>query len=346
MRKMETQQQVAKTKEITYRDAITEALYEEMERDPRVFLMGEDLRVFFGGGPLGVTPSEKFLKKFGPERVLDTPISEASFIGAGVGAAITGMKPVVELMFVDFAGVCFDQLTNNAGKLRYIMGGQYNVPLVVRTTIGAGSSFAAVHSMSNYSLFAHCPGLKIVVPSTPADAKGLLKTAIRDQDPVIFFEHRGLYGAKGEVPFGEYTMPFGVADVKRRGRDVTVVAISAMVHKALEAAEALQKEDSINIEVIDPRTLVPLDEQAILDSVAKTSRLVIVDEDYERCGMASQISALVSSKGFGSLKAPIKVVATPTVPIPYSKDLERAILPDAGKISVAVREVISYGSTS
>ena len=341
--KMEQQQQIAKSKEITFREAITEALYEEMERDPRVFLMGEDLRVFFGGGPLGVTPSEKFLKRFGPERVRDTPISEASFIGAGVGAAITGMKPVVELMFVDFAGVCFDQMTNNAGKLRYIMGGQYNVPLVIRTTIGAGASFAAVHSQALYALFAHSPGLKIVVPSTGADAKGLLKTAIRDKDPVIFFEHRGLYNVKGPVPSEEYTIPFGVADVKRNGKDVTIVAIAAMVQKALEAADILQKEN-ISAEVIDPRTLVPLDEKAILDSVAKTSRLVVVDEDYERCGMASQISAAVASKGFGSLKAPIKTVATPTVPIPYSKELEHSILPNAEKISAAVREVVSYGS--
>jgi pyruvate/2-oxoglutarate/acetoin dehydrogenase E1 component len=341
---MEMQQQIAKTKEITYRESITEALFEEMERDSRVFLMGEDLRVFFGGGPLGVTPSEKFLKRFGPERVLDTPISEASFIGAGVGAAITGMKPVVELMFVDFAGVCFDQLINNAGKLRYIMGGQYNVPLVVRTTIGAGSSFGAMHSQALYSLFAHSPGLKIVVPSTPADAKGLLKTAIRDQDPVIFFEHKGLYATKGQVPVEEYTIPFGVADVKRKGKDVTIVAISAMVHRALEAAEILQKQDNISAEVIDPRTLVPLDEKAILDSVGRTSRLVIVDEDYERCGMASEIAALVAGKAFGSLRAPIKIVATPTVPIPFSKDLEKTILPDAAKISAAVREVVSYGS--
>ncbi len=341
---METQQQIAKTKEISYREAITEALYEEMERDSRVFLMGEDLRVFFGGGPLGVTPSEKFLKRFGPERVRDTPISEASFIGAGVGAAITGLKPVVELMFVDFAGVCFDQLTNNAGKLRYIMGGQYNIPLVIRTTIGAGSSFAAVHSMANYALFAHSPGLKIVVPATPWDAKGLLKTAIRDQDPVIFFEHRGLYSSKGQVPIDEYTIPFGVAEVKRRGKDVSIVAISAMVQKAVETAHLLHKQEGISAEVIDPRTLVPLDEKTILDSVAKTKRLVIVDEDYERCGMGSEIAAMVADRGFGSLKAPIKIVATPTVPIPYSKDLERTILPDVAKISAAVRDVVSYGS--
>jgi len=338
---METQQEIAKTKEISYKEAITEALYEEMERDSRVFLMGEDLRVFFGGGPLGVTPSEKFLKRFGPDRVRDTPISEASFIGAGVGAAITGMKPVVELMFVDFAGVCFDQLTNNAGKLRYIMGGQYNVPLVVRTTIGAGSSFGAVHSMANYSIFAHCPGLKIVVPSTPADAKGLLKTAIRAQDPVMYFEHRGLYNTKGEVPVQEYTTPFGVADVKRNGRDVTIVAIGAMVQRALEAADTLQKQDGISAEVVDPRTLVPLDEKAILDSVAKTHRLIVVDEDYERCGMGSEIAALVASKGFKSLKGPVKIIATPTVPIPYSKELEHTILPNAAKISAAVRETMS-----
>jgi acetoin:2,6-dichlorophenolindophenol oxidoreductase subunit beta len=338
------QQQTTRTSQITYRDAITEALYEEMERDPRVFLMGEDLRVFFGGGPLGVTPSEKFLKRFGPERVRDTPISEASFIGAGVGAAITGMKPVVELMFVDFAGVCFDQLTNNAGKLRYISGGQYSIPLVIRTTIGAGASFGAVHSQALYSLFAHSPGLKIVVPSTPADAKGLLKTAIRDKDPVIFFEHRGLYNVKGDVPVVEYTIPFGVADVKRKGKDVTVVAISAMVDRALEAAEVLQKESGIDIEVVDPRTLVPLDEKTILDSVAKTGRLVVVDEDYERCGMASEIAAIVAGKGFTSLKAPIRTIATPTVPIPYSRELERSILPNAAKISAAAREVVSYGS--
>jgi len=341
---MEQQEQITKTKEITYRESITEALYEEMERDSRVFLMGEDLRVFFGGGPLGVTPSEKFLKRFGPERVRDTPISEASFVGAGIGAAITGMKPVVELMFVDFAGVCFDQLTNNAGKLRYIMGGQYNIPIVIRTTIGAGSSFAAVHSQANYSLFAHSPGLKIVVPATPADAKGLLKTAIRDQDPVIFFEHRGLYNARGPVPTEEYTIPFGIADVKRRGEDVTIVAISGMVHKSLEAADILKKRDNISAEVIDPRTLVPLDTKTILDSVAKTSRLVVVDEDYERCGMASEIAAIVADKAFRSLKGPIKIVATPTVPIPYSKELEKTLLPDAEKISVAVREVTSYRS--
>jgi len=327
-------------RELSFKDAITEALMQEMERDERVFLMGEDLRIFYGGGPFGVTPAEKFVKKFGPERVRDTPISESAFIGAAATAAATGLRPVVELMFVDFFGVCMDQIFNQAAKMRYMFGGQAKVPLVIRTTIGAGMSFAAHHSQCLYSIFAHVPGLKVVVPSTPYDAKGLLITAIRDDDPVIFCEHKVLYNAvKGPVPEEEYTVPFGKADIKREGKDVTVVATALMVHKAINAAKKLE-EEGVSLEIIDPRTIVPLDKKTILESIKKTSRIVIVDEDYERCGFASEVAAIVADEGLYYLDAPIKRVVTPTVPIPYSSVLEKAILPDEDKITKAVKQVI------
>lgn len=302
--------------------------------------MGEDLRIFYGGGPMGVTPADRFFKRFGPERVIDTPISESGFIGAGVGAAAAGMRPVVELMFVDFLGVCFDQIYNEAGKLRYMLGSQAKVPLVIRTTIGAGFSFGATHSQTLYSLFVHCPGLKVVVPSTPYDAKGLLKTSIRDDDPVIFCEHKGLYPIKGVVPAEEYTIPLGQADVKREGDDVTVVATAAMVHKALNVAKQLETE-RISVEVVDPRTLVPFDRKTMLKSIRKTSRLVIVDEDYERCGVASEMAAIAADEAFYDLDAPIKRVTTPTIPIPFNPKLEKALIPDEDRIMAAVKETMS-----
>jgi pyruvate dehydrogenase E1 component beta subunit len=326
-------------REITFKEAVSEAMAQEMERDNRVFLMGEDLQVFYGGGPMGATPAEKFVKKFGPERVRDTPISEAAFIGAGIGAAICGMKPIVELMFVDFFGVAMDQIYNQAGKIRYMFGGQGKVPMVLRTTIGAGFSFGAQHSQCLYSIFMHVPGLKVVVPSTPHDAKGLLISAIRDDDPVMFFEHKGLYPMKGPVQEAEYTIPFGQAEIRRKGKDVTIVATAMMLQKSLKAASRLETE-GIDVEIIDPRTLVPLDKRTILDSVRKTSRLVIVDEDYERCGFASEVAAIVADEAFDRLDGPIKRVTTPNVPIPFAPVLEKAVIPDEVKIIEAVRDAV------
>jgi acetoin:2,6-dichlorophenolindophenol oxidoreductase subunit beta len=324
---------------LTFRQAISEALYQEMERDDRVFLMGEDLRVFYGGGPFAVTPKEKFLDKFGPERVRDTPISEAGYIGAAVMAAVGGSRPIVELMFSDFLGVCFDQIANQGAKLRYMFGGQSSVPLVIRTNIGGGMSFGATHSQSPYSVFAHFPGIKVVVPSTPYDAKGLLISSIRDNNIVAFFEHKLLYGVKGgKVPKEEYEIPLGKADVKREGSDVTIVALGLMLHKSLEAAEELSKE-GINCEVVDPRTIVPLDTEAIVNSVKKTSRLVIVDEDYLRCGFSAEVAAIASDEAFGFLDAPIKRVANPNVPIPYAKHLEDEVIPNVHRITDAVKQI-------
>ncbi|MDH5795662.1 MAG: alpha-ketoacid dehydrogenase subunit beta, partial [Candidatus Bathyarchaeota archaeon] len=245
-----------KTRELTFREAIREALTQEMQRDETVFIMGEDIQLFYGGGPFAVT--QGMLGKFGPERLRDTPISESAFVGAGAAAASTGLRPIVEIMCVDFFGVCMDQIYNQAAKMRYMFGGQTKVPLVIRTTIGAGVSGSAHHSQSLYSIFAHVPGLKVVVPSTAYDAKGLLMTAIRDDDPVMFFEHKVLYDVKGPVPEKPYTIPFGKADVKKKGDDVTVVATARMVHVALSAAEKLEGS-GIGVEVIDPRTIVPLD---------------------------------------------------------------------------------------
>lgn len=326
-------------REITFREAISEALINELQRDKNVILMGEDLRVFFGGGPFGVTPKEKFLDQFGPERIRDTPISEAAFIGAAAAAAATGLRPVVELMCVDFFGVAMDQIYNQAAKMRYMFGGQVKVPLTIRTTIGAGVSFGPHHSQTLYSIFAHVPGLKIVVPSTPYDAKGLLITAIRDDDPVMFFEHKLLYDERGPVPKEEYMIPFGVADIKREGEDVTIVATSFMVKKALAAADKL-KEKRINVEIVDPRTLVPLDKKTIIESVKKTSRLIVVDEDYERCGFASEVAAIVSEEAFYYLDAPIKRITTPNVPIPFAPIMEKHVLPSEEKIISAVLEIV------
>jgi pyruvate dehydrogenase E1 component beta subunit len=326
---------MGEVREITFVEALNEALMQEMERDLNVIVMGEDVGVY--GGIFGVTKG--LLQKFGPDRVIDTPISEAGFIGAAVGAAAAGLRPVVELMFVDFFGVCMDQIYNQAAKMRYMFGGKIKIPVTIRTTIGGGLSAAAQHSQVLYSIFAHVPGLKVVVPSTPYDAKGLLITAIRDDNPKIFFEHKLLYGVRGPVPKEPYTIPFGVADVKMEGSDVTVVAVAYMVHEALKAANELKKE-GISVEIIDPRTLVPFDKEAVTKSVKKTGRLVVVDEDYDRCGFASWIAAIVADECFGYLDAPIKRVTTPTVPIPFSPVLEKEILPNAEKIIKAVKEVV------
>jgi pyruvate dehydrogenase E1 component beta subunit len=326
---------MGEVREITFVEALNEALMQEMERDPNVIVMGEDVGVY--GGIFGVTKG--LLQKFGPDRVIDTPISEAGFIGAAVGAAAAGLRPVVELMFVDFFGVCMDQIYNQAAKMRYMFGGKIKIPVTIRTTIGGGLSAAAQHSQVLYSIFAHVPGLKVVVPSTPYDAKGLLITAIRDDNPKIFFEHKLLYGVRGPVPKEPYTIPFGVADVKMEGSDVTVVAVAYMVHEALKVANELKKE-GISVEVIDPRTLVPFDKEAVIKSVKKTGRLVVVDEDYDRCGFASWVAAIVADECFGYLDAPIKRVTTPTVPIPFSPVLEKEILPNAEKIIKAVKEVV------
>ncbi|MEM4866878.1 MAG: alpha-ketoacid dehydrogenase subunit beta [Sulfolobales archaeon] len=323
---------------ITFVEALNEALAQEMERDPNVIVMGEDVGVY--GGVFGVTKG--LLERFGSDRVIDTPISEAGFIGAAVGAAALGLRPVVELMFVDFFGVAMDQIYNQAAKMRYMFGGKIKVPITIRTTIGGGLSAAAQHSQVLYSIFAHVPGLKLIVPSTPYDAKGLLISAIRDDNPKIFFEHKLLYGIKGPVPKEPYTIPLGVADVKREGSDVTVIALAYMVHEALKAADELAKE-GISVEVVDPRTIVPFDKETVLKSVKKTGRVIIVDEDYDRCGFASWVAAIIADEAFEYLDAPIKRVTTPNVPIPFSPPLEREVLPNAQKIIKTIKQIVRKG---
>ncbi len=330
---------------ISMYEAIAEAIAQEMERDPRVFVMGED--VGFYGGIFGATTG--LWKKFGDERVRDTPISEMGFVGAAVGAALEGMRPIVEVMFVDFTGACFDQILNHMSKIQYMSGGQLRVPVVLMTAIGGGYNDAAQHSQCLYGLFAHLPGLKIVIPSTPYDAKGLMIQAIRDDNPVMYFFHKGLMGLPwmtiieatwAPVPEEPYTIPFGVADIKREGKDVTIVAVAMMVHRALEAARELEKE-GISVEVIDLRTLVPLDKEAIINSVKKTHRLLVVDEDYLSYGMSGEIVAIVAENALEYLDAPPKRVAVPDVPIPYSNTLEDFVIPSAERIAQAVRELVS-----
>ncbi len=326
-------------RELNFGQALNEAMSMEMRRDPNVVLMGEDVAGGAGvehlegdeawGGVLGVTKG--MVKEFGRERVIDTPISESGFIGASVGAAVTGLRPIAEMMFVGFMGVCFDQILNQGAKLRYMFGGKAKVPLVIRTLCGGGYRAAAQHSQVLYSLFTHVPGLKTIVPSTPYDAKGLLISAIRDDDLVIFFEDITLGAMKGPVPEDDYTIPLGKAEIKRPGTDVTVVAIGKMVHHAMTAAEELDEQGK-SAEVIDPRTLSPFDEDAVLASVEKTGRLVIVDESHPRCNVATDIAALVADKGFDFLNAPIKTVAAPHTPVPFSPPLEDHYLPGPQKI--------------
>jgi pyruvate/2-oxoglutarate/acetoin dehydrogenase E1 component len=319
-------------REITYTQALREALSEEMSRDPSILLLGEDIGVY--GGVFKVT--EGLLAKFGPERVRETPISEAGFIGAAVGLAMTGKHPVTELMFMDFAWVASDQIFNQAAKMRYMTGGRVKVPLVVRTQQGGGRGNGAQHSQSLETVFTHIPGLKVVLPATPYDAKGLLKSALRDENPVIFIEHKLLYGTKGVVPEEEYTVPLGVADVKRTGRDVTLVSYSRTVLLALEAAREAAQE-GIETEVIDLRCTSPLDVNCILASVQKTGRLVIAHEAHRRLGLGAEIAASVQEQAFDYLDGPILRVAALDVPIPSSKPLEDAVLPGKGQILAALR---------
>ena len=321
-------------RKITYREALKEALREEMRRDPRVFLLGEDIAQF--GGSYKVT--QGLLDEFGPERVRNTPISEAAIVGAAVGAALTGMRPVAELMYVDFSGIAMDQIANQAAKSRYMFGGKAKVPIVLRTQGGTGRSSAAQHAQSLEAWFIHIPGLKVVMPATPYDAKGLLKTAIRDDNPVIFIEHKLLYPETGEVPEEEYLVPLGVAEVKRAGEDVTVVAHSRMVHLALRAADRLAGE-GISCEVVDPRTLDPLDTPAILRSVEKTGRLVILQEAVAQCSFASEVAALVAEEALDCLDAPIRRVTALDTPMPFSPKLERFVVPSEERLIAAVREV-------
>jgi len=323
-------------RKVTYRDALREALREEMHRDPTVFLLGEDIGKYWEGA---FKVTKGLAKEFGDERVRDTPISESAIIGAAVGAAITGMRPVAEIMFGDLTSLAMDQIANQAAKICYMFGGQVKVPVVIRTPFGAGVNIAAHHSQSLEAWFMHVPGLHVAVPSTPYDAKGLLKTAIRGNNPVFFCEHKLLYPIEGEIPEDEYAIPFGVADVKREGSDVTVVATLYMVHKALDAAEELEGE-GVSVEVVDPRTLVPLDKQAIIKSVEKTGKIVIVSEDCKTAGVSAEIAAVVAEEAIDYLDAPIKRVAEPDTPIPFSPPLEQHVIPNEQAIVKAVKEII------
>ncbi len=322
--------------EIRYVKAVTEALAEEMARDERVILLGEDVGA--PGGAFGATRG--LLQQFGKDRVRDTPISETAIVGAAIGAAANGLRPVVEIMFMDFLGTCWDQVVNQMAKMRYMFGGQVRLPLVLRTHIGAGLNAGPQHSGSLEAWAVHVPGLKVVMPSTPADVKGLLKAAIRNDNPVIFIENKTLYAMKGEVPAGEHLLPLGRADVKRAGTDVTVVALSRMVHEALRAAEVLARE-GVSVEVLDPRTVSPLDRGAILASVARTGRLVVVHEAWGPCGVGAEIAAIVAEERLRSLRAPVRRVTPPFTPVPFSPPMEQFWLPNAERIVAAVREVLA-----
>src|SRR5712692_9588097 len=319
-------------RELTLGEAVREALAEELRRDPRVFLMGED--VAEAGTAFKVLSG--LVQEFGRERVLDTPISEAGFTGIGVGAAMTGLRPVVDIMFGDFVGLIMDQMVNQAAKVHYMSGGRWNVPMVLRTTLGATRRSAAQHSQSLHAWFSHVPGLKVVLPSTPYDAKGLLKTAIRDPNPVVIFEDKMMYKLKGPVPTGEYTIPFGVADVKREGSDITIVATSSMVQVALGAASLLE-DIGVSAEVLDPRTTWPLDERGLIESVKKTSRAIVVDEGYGRYGVTGEIASVIAEGAFYHLDAPVKRMGAMHVPIPFSPPLEDVTVPTEQTVFEAAR---------
>jgi acetoin:2,6-dichlorophenolindophenol oxidoreductase subunit beta len=327
--------------EMTYVQALNEALKEEMERDPTVFIMGEDIAVWGGGGVFGVTRG--LLELFGAERVRDTPISEAGFTGIGIGAALTGMRPIVEYMYADFMLVALDQILNQAAKIRYMFGGKSKVPLVLRTQEGAGRGNGPHHSQSIEAIYAHMPGLKVAVPSTPADAKGLLKTAIRDDNPVIFLEHKLLYGKKGLVPLGEHLVPFGRANILRQGAHVTVVGIHIQNDMALQAADILAAE-GIELEVVDPRTVVPYDRETVAASVRKTGRLIVSHQAVERAGYAAEIIQCVIEDAFDYLDAPPVRLCAANMPVPYAKSLEDAAMPQVDDIVAAARRLM-YGSS-
>jgi acetoin:2,6-dichlorophenolindophenol oxidoreductase subunit beta len=328
--------QKTKQRLLTGNKAIAEAIRLEMERDPNVFVMGEDVGVY--GGIFGAT--EGLFQQFGPERVMDTPISETAFIGAAIGAAAEGMRPIVELMFVDFFGVCMDQIYNHMAKIPYMSGGRVKLPMVLMTAVGGGYSDAAQHSQTLYATFAHLPGMKVVAPSTPYDLKGMMISAIRDDNPVVFMYHKTLQGlgwmdqldaSVGHVPEEAYTVPIGKAKVVREGTDITIVGIQMTTHHALEAAKKLEQH-GIQAEVIDLRSLVPLDRETILQSIKKTHRLLVVDEDYLSYGMTAEIAAIAAEEGLYDLDAPVRRLAVPDVPIPYSRPLEQFVLPNADKI--------------
>jgi len=329
------------------REAISSTLHHEMERDPNIVIMGEDIVGGNGtaggteaiGGIWGLTGG--LYAKFGPNRVIDTPISESCIVGAAAGAALAGKRAIAELMFADFVGVCLDQLYNQIAKFRYMFGGKTKCPVTVRIIYGAGLNAAAQHSQAVYSMLTSIPGLKVVMPVTPADAKGLLTSAIRGDDPVMFFEHKALYGEKGDVPDGEYMVPFGHARMVREGRDATIVTCGQLVNFAASAADRLAKE-GISCDVIDLRTTSPLDEEAILDSVELTGHLVVADESPPRCSLATDIAALAAGKAFAALRAPIELVTAPHSPVPFARELEKAYVPSAAKIEAAVRKSLAY----
>jgi len=338
----------AKTRSIRYREAINEALLQEMERDPNIILLGEEMaggagRAHLGivdawGGPFRTTVG--LIQKFGPERVRDTPISEAGFVGAAVGCAITGLHPVAELMFSDFVGVCMDQLISNAAKINYMYGGQAHVPFTLLTRIGAGTGSAAQHTQSFYSIFAHFPGLKVVAPCDPWSAKGLLVSALRDPDPVIYCEHKLLYLTTGPVPEEPYAIPFGKGRILKEGKNITLVGMSRMSLVCMEAAQALAKE-GVDAEVVDLMSLSPIDFDLVIESVKKTHKLVVVDEDTPRANLASDVAATVTEEAFDYLDAPPKRVTAPHTPVPYSKNLESLYIPDANRVMAAVKSLIS-----
>lgn len=332
---------------MSYREALTDAYRLAMRKDPRVCILGEDVAGGAGasgqrniGGIFGPWPD--FLPEFGEQRMIDTPISESAIVGTAVGAALCGLRPVAEIMFSDFLGLCLDQIWNQAAKFRYMFGGKARTPLVIRTTIGGGLSAAAQHSQTLYNLFTMVPGLKCVVPSNPYDAKGLLIRAIRDDDPVVFCEHKTLYDLKGEVPADPYTIPLGEAEIVREGGDVTVVALARMVQTAAAAAEAIEKAGGPSCEVIDLRCTSPLDTETILDSIESTGRLVIVDEGTPRCSIARDIAGLVAEQGFDRLHAPIRQVTAPHTPVPFAPELERAFIPSRQRVEEAIRAVAEY----
>ncbi len=324
----------AKERELTFGEAVKEAIAEEMRRDSRVFILGED--VAEAGTPFKVLTG--LVAEFGTDRVVDTPISEPGFTGLAVGAAMTGLRPIVDIMFGDFITLTMDQMVNQAAKIHYMSGGHLSCPMVMRTTLGAGRRSAAQHSQSLHAWFSHVPGLKVVMPSTPYDAKGLLKTAIRDENPVVFFEDKMTYKLKGPVPTGDYTIPFGVADVKRVGSDITIVATSSMVQVALAAADMLEAA-GISAEVIDPRTTWPLDEKALIASAIKTSRVIVVDEGYERYGVTAEIAAVIAEGAFFNLDAPVKRIGAMHVPIPFSPPLEDVTVPSEKLVFEAARKL-------
>jgi pyruvate/2-oxoglutarate/acetoin dehydrogenase E1 component len=323
-------------KEVAYGEALREALREEMVRNEKLVVMGEDITI--PGVGLGAV-TKGLLEEFGSERVRDTPMSESAIVGSGVGAALTGIRAMIEVRWADFLFVAMDQVANQAAKMRYMSGAQANVPVVFRQAVGAGLSAGPHHSQSPEAIFMHIPGLKVALPSTPYDAKGLLKTALRDDNPVLFFEHKSLYRIKGMVPDEEYVIPFGQADIKKKGKDVTIVATLLMLHKSLRVAKEFE-DRGISVEVVDPRTLVPLDKQTIINSVRRTGRLIIVSEDCKTGGVGAEIAAIAAEEAFAYLKSPVKRVSAIDTPIPFSPVLEKYVIPDEKDIAQAVLEVI------